>query len=170
MRRLFYLFFFALLFFTIAGFRNSYADDYRMEKKLGVYLSFLGDPFPSFGGLNIAYNATNYLRLTGGMGYYASPCNTITSLGIGVKALLPHEDFSPVVGLTLSYSFWSWSSNSSCVSSFDYGNHTNTLAFVYTNVGFDYQSKGGFNIGVGVILPFVNAYGWLPGLNIGKFF
>lgn len=85
----------------------SYGQDARQDKKFGVYLSLVGDPFVSLYGLNAAYNATDYLRFNGGVGYLGVDNVSITSVGLGAKLLVPKWDFSPYVGLNFSESFLS---------------------------------------------------------------
>lgn len=50
------------------GAQGAWADDNRMNKRFGLYAGLLGDPLLSFGGINAAYNADDFLRLTGGLG------------------------------------------------------------------------------------------------------
>jgi hypothetical protein len=162
----------------------TYAEDYRLEKPFGLYAGLLSDPIGSYVGLNAAYNLTNYLRVTGGVGYsegaYTGLQQTnglysdqlvLTSnfvIGAGVKVLLPHEEFSPAVGLSVS---------NLIDPNYNGLDQTENILFVNSNVGFDYQAKDGFDLGVDVSFPLAMVSGQteyvfflLPGVNIGKFF
>jgi hypothetical protein len=149
----------------------SYGDDVRADKKFGVYVSLLGDPFISLYGLNVAYNATDYLRVNGGVGYLGVDNVNITSVGLGVKALVPRWAFSPYFGLNYSQSFlstnlgqaWFYTPSGN-------GNLGTSFSSFYPSLGFDYQDKSGFNLGLGVqFYTIQNTSGVLPGLNIGWF-
>jgi hypothetical protein len=161
------------------------ADDNRLDKPFGLYLGLLSDPLLTYAGLNAAYNLDDTFRLTGGVGYshggYSSlqPTNgvysnqlTLTSnyvIGIGIKALVQHAEFSPIIGLNLSnlINF-----------NIDGAGTFADVVILSTNVGFDYQAKDGFDLGVDVSMPigivsseaFSNTFFILPGVNIGKFF
>ena len=180
----------ALLGMSLLGARGSWADDNRMDKRFGIYAGLLSDPLLSYAGLNLAYNATDFLRLTGGAGFLAGTTTATSyygsssgvalggSIGLGAKLLVPHMEFSPTVGLNLSETFIG--SGSGGESGFFSGSQ-NTLTdilFLYPSVGFDYQAKDGFDIGLQGSVPVIlstNAevtfqIGLIPGLNIGKFF
>ena len=165
------LFLLALLgLFTIAGI--SHAQDSRSDKKFGVYLSLAGDPFVSLGGLNGAYNATDFLRLNAGLGYVGTDTASLTSVGLGAKILVPHWEFSPFFGLNFSESFLSSSLGQVFFYNPSNGNISgNSLSFFYPSAGLDWQTQGGFNIALNLIFfDVANTTGVLPGLNIGMFF
>jgi hypothetical protein len=155
---------------SVAGI--SYGEDTRADKKFGVYVSLVGDPFISLYGINAAYNATDYLRINGGFGQIGADNVNITSVGLGAKLLVPHWAFSPYFGLEFSESFLSsnlgqvWFYNPS-----GNGSLGTSFSSLYPSLGFDYQDKGGFNLGLGVIFYTVEGTsGVLPGLNLGWFF
>jgi len=163
----------------------------RADRPFGICFEFDNDPMVSDYGICAAYNATNYLRLTGSVGYLNetivttttsngisttsdSPGESGVALGFGVKALMPHWEFSPVIGLNFSETFV----NLPPYEAFFYipngaGGGNYNLFLIYTNVGFDYQTKGGFNLGLVINIPLnnsdFNTYVF-PGLYIGKFF
>ncbi len=56
----------------------------------GVYLSLGGDPAPSTVGINGYYYLTDYLRANAGVG--------VVGIGIGLKAVMPGWEMTPVVG------------------------------------------------------------------------
>jgi hypothetical protein len=151
---------------------RSYGGDNRLEKRFGIYLSVFGDPFVSYLGVNAAYNLNDFLRVTGGVGYAGGTNISVKSLSVGIKALLPHAEFSPILGLNLSSCFANI--NDSYSTYYNTFNNDTTIAvlFLYSNFGFDYQAKDGFELGLGVTL--LPLYGYnvfpLPYLNIGKFF
>lgn len=167
------------------GASNAAADDHRMEKQFGLTLGLISDPFVSLVSINANYNLTDYLRLTGGVGYLYGESYTSTSatrfdsgasFGFGMKALVPHWEFSPVLGLNVSDGFLDLGPNGSffSVSNPD-GNGVFNLFIIYGNFGFDYQAKDGFDLGFGFNVPIVSAPSFstvliIPGLNIGKFF
>ena len=70
----------------------------------------------------------------------------------GIEALLPHREFSPVIGLNVANDF---DNGGAVIGGFpsNYYLTANTQSadwlYVYTNFGFDYQAKDGFNLGFG---------------------
>jgi hypothetical protein len=165
------LFFLLMLLVSFNAAGISHGQDSRLDKKYGVYLSLLGDPFPSAVGLNFAYNAVDFLRLNAGVGYFSADTASITSVGLGVKALVPHWDFSPFIGLNYSQSFMSSSLGQVFFYNPANGSISNSLSFVYPSFGLDYQTRGGFDIGLNLAYFDVqNTKGVIPGLNIGMFF
>jgi hypothetical protein len=81
----------------------------RPVERFGLYTSVLGDPSPSFLGINLTYTLTPEVRLTAGLGTMTA---FGTSLGAGVKGILmPDRPLTPFFGVSLSrttyYDFFS---------------------------------------------------------------
>jgi len=160
---------FLACFILLSCFQNVYADDNRMNQRWGIYGSVIGDPLVAIPGINLAYNASDYLRLTGGFGIFPTAYGLITSAVVGVKFLAPHLEFSPVAGLNLSGIFLSGITYEGLpYDSYHLVSDPEPLG--YANFGFDYQAKDGFDLGAGVDIPFVSPTAPIPGLNMGKFF
>ena len=159
------------------------APDNRTEKRFGIEVGLLSDPFLSFASINLAYNVNEFLRVNGGFGTAGASASTssssssfsTSSFGLGIKALVPHWEFSPVFGLNLS----EMSLNSGFTGLFTVSGGTSiNLLFFYPDIGLDYQAKDGFELGFGFNIPMLinsNVSNqipilFIPELNIGKFF
>ena len=149
----------------------------RTAHPFGVYVDLLGDPAVSLWGINAAYNILDFMRVN--VGYGSIPAITATgatvtpltisgsSIGGGLKFFVPNWDFSPVVGanvaslsLTGSGSFFGQAASASAAA-----------VFPYMTAGFDWQTKGGFNLGFGAIVVLgTSGTAALPFLNLGLFF
>ncbi|MCC6278344.1 MAG: hypothetical protein IT289_10570 [Oligoflexia bacterium] len=144
----------------------------RQKNKIGAYLSLLGDPAPTLAGLNAAYNVTDYLRLHAGYGEVkvttsvsmngntlGSSEASMTTLGLGALTTVPNWSLTPVAGVSYSRVFTSGDGEFNV-------NQNN----VYGTVGLDWQSEGGFNVGLGYNMAFT-AKGFSNGyINLGYFF
>lgn len=143
----------------------------RSEKKFGTYLSILGDPSPTLVGINAAYNVSDLIRLNAGLGrvsvsaegFGVDQSASLTTIGVGAKAMMPGWNFTPVVGLDVAYAIYSGNMG------LEVNGLEKTGINPYATLGFDWQSKGGFNIGGGYSISFVGADA-APHLNIGWFF
>jgi hypothetical protein len=163
-------------------FQTARADDNRTDKPFGLYLS--SGSFTLF-SINAAYNLNRVFRLSGGLGYSQLAGLTIQYPGynateiligsddivvdINMKAMLPHLEFSPVVGLGLSNNTPLNPSNSV---------YLKDMLFPYVDAGFDYQAKDGFDFGLDIqmlISDIANAASLntsyvIGQINVGKFF
>jgi len=172
-----------LLILNLTFFQTAHADDNRSNEPFGLYLS--SGPYELF-SLNAAYNLDRFLRVTGGLGY--SHYVAVSSVGSGpsfteiivdsgindavldasLKAMVPHWEFSPVIGLGLS--------NLTTLN--PYGTYLPDILFTYAIIGFDYQAKDGFDMGLEICFPFYdiidgtpfNDFGSIGRINIGEFF
>ena len=135
----------------------------RETKKMGAYLSVLGDPFPTALGINAAYNLKNFLRGHAGFGQVSvttlgGATSSMTTIGAGVDALWPEWNLSPLVGVAYSRVFLS-------------GSGFNVSADnVYAKLGIDWQSATGLNLGVGFNVALVGVSGSTPYVNAGWYF
>jgi hypothetical protein len=171
---------FFVLSFTFL--QTAHADDNRSDKPFGLYLS--AGSFTRF-VINAAYNLDHVFRLTGGLGYsqivgltVQYPDHNATEIGFGsmddvvvdinMKAMLPHLEFSPLVGLGLT--------NYTTLNT--YGLYLQDMLFPYVDVGLDYQAKDGFDFGLDIqvlISDIANAAALndsyvIGRFNVGKFF
>jgi len=105
----------------------------------------------------VAYNINDMLRANLGFGSFPKQNESITSLGGGLKAMLPSANFSPVIGLNFAHT--------------DKGGDVKGAgSHLYVNVGLDYQAPGGLYLGVGINESLSQATPILPYLNVGYFF
>ncbi|MBY0471703.1 hypothetical protein K2X30_11105 [bacterium] len=144
------------------------AESHRMKHKIGILAGVLGDPYPSIISGNVAYNVLDFLRVQAGYGTGSAAGITVNSLGIGVRALVPDWNFSPMVGV-------SFVSNtvtidvSQFISAFNGFSVSGTTSSLYIPFGFDWQTEGGFNLGFGASLS-TKVSQVLPYITIGWFF
>jgi hypothetical protein len=147
----------------------------RTKHRLGLYTALLGDPFPSLFTLNLAYNLFSFLRVNAGYGsasvtfptVVSAPSISMTTLGGGVKLFVPNWGFSPVVGLNYSKVTVSVTGTLSGQSLYGISGDTN---FLYTTLGFDWQTGYGLNFGFGYNLAMKAGIGGLPFVQLGWFF
>ena len=144
----------------------------RTTKKYGAYLAILGDPSPTVAGLNIAYNLSDFMRINLGAGQYSATTSitvdekgnssssdtTVTTVGAGAKFMVPGWNFSPLVGINYSHVFVQ-------------GDEDVNVARnnIYTDLGADWQTQSGFNLGFGVNVALTSNGISNPYLNLGWF-
>jgi hypothetical protein len=134
----------------------------RMDHRTGAYASLFGDPI-GLVGASMAYNLSDFARVTGSIGYtpVTGPITqSALSLGTGVKLVVPGWNLTPVLGSNVSLLF--------------IGGTNGFLS--YENLGLEYTADNGFHIGAGVNGLFVVAGNTdamdrlLPYVNVGLFF
>lgn len=146
---------------------------YRMQKKMGAYLSLLGDPSPTIAGVNASYNILPYLRAHGGFGQVKMTTGisangssmetketTVTTIGAGAHLMVPTWNFTPVAGLGYSHVFVTGNAVSTNIGADN----------IYYKLGFDWQGESGFNIGFGINSAITVAKFSIPYLNFGYYF
>lgn len=147
------------------------APSSRMNKRYGLYLGLLGDPFPTLLGLNAAVNATDFLRATAGWGRITGGSEndrvTIDTIGFGVKLLVPGNNLSPVVGLN-----WAKVSFEGDLdpSDEDVQGFRASDDHFYVNAGLDWTARGGFYLAGGLNISLRGGVPLIPYLNLGAFF
>ena len=150
----------------------AYADDNRMKERFGVYGTLFGEPLISLMGVDFAYNALDFLRLNAGAGAYPGIGVSLYTLGVGAKLMVPHWEFTPFLGG--SFAQWFTSSPYGAIPYYDVTSGTilSDPHYFYLMVGFDYQAKDGFDIGLGVAYgSFIPpGYGGIPDIFFGKYF
>ncbi len=146
----------------------------RMKRRLGAYVGLFGDPYPTIVGINVAYNALDFLRVSGGLGQLSASSSfggadasaTATTIGAGARFFVPGWSFSPVAGLGFAYVNISQSGGMKVsVNNFD-----SSGAHLYGTIGVDWQAGNGFNVGGGYNLSFKSGVGGQPYVNVGWFF
>ncbi len=170
---------FAVGFFLLSGGafpQDAEADNDRTKHKFGLYGGILGDPFPTALGGNVAYNVTDFTRVTAGYGSFSvtsvSDKLTVTTIGIGAKFFLSERNLTPVVGLNYSNVTFKLTGT---LGTLEVAGLSASTGVMYVNFGVDWQAGSGFNLGAGYNLsPRWSAqYGWrvigLPYLNFGWF-
>jgi hypothetical protein len=151
------------------------AQSNRSEKKFGAHLGLLGDPFPTLLGINLDYNALDFLRVTAGYGSITVSGSgtgtsgelTATTIGAGVRLMVPDRNFTPVAGL--SWATVSVEATGTSVTG-TVGGFGASASHLYATIGFDWQTSSGFNIGAGYNLSLKSGVGGLPYVNIGWYF
>ncbi|MBC7397358.1 MAG: hypothetical protein H7333_07930 [Bdellovibrionales bacterium] len=146
---------------------------HRSDKKMGAYLGLLGDPHPTVLGLNIAYNALDFMRASIGFGQVsvsslrvnqngqlATEETSMTTIGVGSRFFVPGWSFTPTAGVGYSHVFLS--SNAVSISDYKANN-------IYVNAGFDWQATSGFNLGAGMNVSVNGAAPTAPYINLGYF-
>jgi hypothetical protein len=136
----------------------------RGLKKYGLYLGFIGDPFPTLWGMNLAFNGTEFVRATVGYGQIAM----IKTFGFGAKFMVPKRNLSPVVGI--NWAKVTVKIDDSDTSDDEVDGFSASGDHVYINAGIDWTSKGGLNLGGGYNFSLKADVGGIPYINIGAFF
>lgn len=154
---------------TLAGRSN------RGLLSAGVYLSIMGDPYPSLAGANLAINVLDFLRLTAGIGGYTgaagsslgagSTAAAATSYAAGLRALMPGWSFSPMVGVSYTHLHMTSGPANANVQGFGASGE-----YWYASMGLEWQSPNGFNVGAGCNVAMLATGTALPYINIGYFF
>lgn len=159
--------------FLLIGFvsQDLQAQSSRSEKKIGLHIGLLGDPFPTLIGFNANYNVTNWLRVTAGYGSVTASVTggelKATTIGGGVRLFVPDWNFSPVGGI--SFASVSVSASGTGVVG-DVGGFSGSASHMYATIGFDWQTGMGFNLGAGYNLSLKSGVGGLPYVNLGWYF
>jgi hypothetical protein len=141
---------------------------HRMQKRAGAYLGILGDPFPTLIGVNLGYNVFDFLRATAGIGQVSASTGastaSATTLGAGARFLVPGWSLSPSAGLSVAY--LAYASDGLGIS---LGNYGAGGLHAYASFGVDWQTEGGFNLGLGYNVSFRSGFGGMPYINLGWF-
>jgi len=142
---------------------------HRMSSRLGVYTGVFNDPAPSILSLNAAYNLTDYMRLTAGVGRLSVSVldaqASVTTLGVGAKAMVPGWSLTPTLGVHGATVIYSGTSGMVSV-----GGVNGSTTHLYVSAGFDWQAKNGFNLGMGVNQSLNSQIGTSTYLSLGWFF
>lgn len=160
----------AILAIGVIG-ENVQAQSNRSQKKLGLHIGLLGDPFPTLIGGNVNYNVMDWVRATVGYGSVTATVGsgelTASTFGAGARFMVPDWNFSPVVGI-------SWATVSVTASDptlvGDVGGFSASASHMYATFGIDWQTGGGFNLGAGYNLSLKSGVGGLPYVNLGWYF
>ncbi|MGE4132965.1 MAG: hypothetical protein AB7F86_15090 [Bdellovibrionales bacterium] len=148
----------------------------KETKDIGGYVS-IGNPFPSLLGLNAAYNLDQNWRASAGYGEVEVTTSMtfsnegITSekikaqtYGLGMEYLFLDTQVRPIVGLHAGYFSVSGKGKISIQ-----GIEKST-GLAYSNLGLDWTTGGGFNMGTGVNVAFLGGSGANFYANVGYFF
>lgn len=150
-------------------------DSNRSGKKIGLYTGVLNEPSPSLLSLNAAYNVTDYMRATVGIGKISvsglsfdgspAPEASATTIGAGAKFMIPGWSLTPTAGVHAATLIYSGTEGMLSIGGFEKsGSH------VYVSAGIDYQGANGFNFGVGINQSLRSGIGSSTYLNLGWFF
>jgi len=141
----------------------------RASKKIGITTGF-GNPFPSILGINANYHLNDFLKASVGYGEISvssfESTAKVTTMGAGVDAFVPGWSFSPTAGLHASKVDVS---NSGGAELSVQGIEESTT-MTYAQAGLDWQSQGGFNIGLGQVVGLSGGKGSGSYLNLGWYF
>lgn len=157
---------------VIAGiFQDATAQSNRMTNKLGIHVGLLGDPYPTLVGFNANYNVMDFLRASAGYGSVSADVSggklTATTIGFGVRGMVPDWNFTPVVGV--SWATISVSASASGISG-DVAGFSGSASHLYATFGIDWQTGMGFNLGAGYNMSFKSGVPGVPYLNLGWYF
>src|SRR4051812_30156988 len=96
---LFNLFFVAGSFSCVGGRADTFQDNVRSYRPIGVYATLWGEPFPSLVGANLSYNVYDFARVSAGIGSDSTDRLRASTMGVGMKLFVPSLPLSPTVGL-----------------------------------------------------------------------
>ena len=132
----------------------------RMTRPVSVYVGF-NSPAPSLLGVNMSYSMNDTYRLKAGWGSleatssyewngseFVENTSSINTIGVGAEWTLQGWSFTPVVGINAAYVIYGGEK------SMKVGGFEGDGGHVYSNIGFDYQQKNGYNIAMGYNLSF----------------
>jgi hypothetical protein len=131
----------------------------RSSKKLGAYFG-IQDPSPTVLGMNVAYNVTDFMRVSVGYGNIETTTGaTITSdgtstmvvtreakattIGAGARFMMPSRNLTPTAGLHVARIDYSGSGG------LEVGGFKESGTHVYGSIGVDWQARSGFNAALG---------------------
>lgn len=129
----------------------------REENKWGGYVA-IGRPFPQLLGFNVAYNVNDRVRVNLGHG----EMSVATGLSFDGQGLNVTEAKLATIGLGAEYFFTDWAMRPTAGLSISQNQYSGTEGGLSVNgigesgtllvasAGFDYQSQGGFNLGLGL--------------------
>jgi hypothetical protein len=139
----------------------------RLSKKVGITTGF-GSPFPSLLGLNLNYHVTDYMKATAGYGEISVSSSDetakVSTIGAGADFFIPGWSLSPTAGVHVSKVDVSKTAGADL--SIQGIDESATIA--YAQAGLDWQSSGGFNIGLGAVAGSGKASGSY--MNLGWYF
>lgn len=148
----------------------------REDKKWGVMVG-IGSPYPSILGLTVAHNLSNDVRLSFGYGEvemttgFSFSGNSIatqtvkgTTYDIGADYLFMQNSFRPLIGLHAAYFDISGEGDLNLMG------FTKSGAYAYSNIGFDWISEGGYQIGLGYNLALAGGGSSGGYINTGYYF
>ncbi len=149
----------------------AFDDGSRSMHRFGVYVSVLGDPFPSLWGINVGYNLESWMRLHAGYGSTSvgsgTSTLTVSSLGGGVHFFVPGWSLSPVVGVSITNLT---ASVSGSVSGLSVNGISSSGLFTYGSAGLEWQTYSGLTIGVGYNFGLSGGLGGAPSASFGWYF
>ena len=162
---------FLIISLILIGSISVFADDAGMsqttarsreEKKLGMYVSILGDPFPSIYSVNGAYNINDHFRANLGVGMkFVIAAYGGYTFGGGIKYFfLPNSNFSPVAGVNLT----------TIITENPRSGSRSADLMGSTNLGIDWQLASGLDLGAGANLAESSGLVVIPYINLGWFF
>lgn len=148
-------------------------SSHRMNRRAGMYLSY-GDPYPTVIGVNAAYSVTDFLKAQLGFGKISVASGidfttgavteaSATTIGLGVKGMVPGWNFTPTVGLHWAHVSYSGAGLLKVGGFQDSGSH------VYGSLGFDWQTAAEFNLTGGYQFSFKSGIGGGVYLGAGWF-
>lgn len=113
----------------------------RMKKPSALTFA-INKPAPMTFGLNYAYTFSPLMKAELGSGSTLGA----SAMGAGATLMYPEWNFTPTLGVHLSYIQLE-------TSILSVNGVTKSGALVYASLGFEYQSEGGFNVGAGMNIP-----------------
>jgi len=155
-----------ILFIAPLGKADGGSEDSRSKHRFGIYVSMLGDPFPSLYGINLGLNLASFARIHAGYGQVSTSIPDLTtglnatlsatSMGGGLNLFIPNWSFSPTVGVGYTSVAVSKTGN---IGSLTVGGISSSANLLGANFGFDWQTHYGLDLGFG--------YSYIPSLSTG---
>lgn len=142
---------------AVAAVEGSSTMSAREDNRWGGNLA-IGRPFPQVLGFNVSYNVNDKIRAQMGHGSMSVASsmsfdgNGITvseakleTIGLGAEYFLTDWAFRPTLGMSISHNQYSGPEGGLTLNGVG---KSGTL--LVASGGFDYQSQGGFNLGLGI--------------------
>jgi hypothetical protein len=134
----------------------------------------LGSPFPGLLGINVHKNLTadwratagySEIEVTTGFGPFVEKVKA-TTIALGAQRLFTDWAVRPVVGLHAGY----FKVKATKGAEIDMQGFDKSTALAYSNMGIDWTSQSGFNMGTGMNVGVAGGSGASFYANIGRFF
>lgn len=164
---------------AVLGSMNAEAASSRVANPFGIHAGLIGDPFPTLVGVNVNYNALDFLRLTAGYGSISATGTSVSNgtvtntelsartIGAGARLMIPDMNFTPVIGASFANVTITGAASTA---SQEVGGFSGSGSHVYVSGGFDWQAGNGFNLGFGYNYSLLAGVGGLPYVNLGFYF
>lgn len=136
----------------------------RMWNRLGISAGVLSEPFPSLWGVTVGYHWSDLIRASAGYGKASLKGFRSETLSAQATLLWPGLNLTPFLGFGVALSHFTTRLPSGFIEQVD-----GSGSYVYSSLGLEWQSRNGFNVGLGYRF-FLPWNGGLPGAQVGWYF